>query len=316
MKDFPEIPLKSQYVFSAQYKDRCLTPKSWQPKQRGGHNPPHRERCVTATHNERKWSHSSPEILVGRKGRESKSEDVKELSRRVGQRYFKGGGERHQINSSSPSGWARRVHWGCRSHSTACAFGTAVPVSWAGQEQPPWVPLITELELGGVALSLWLPKSNLGTQAVSGKELQMSVLLQPRDGLRGMELTRNNLFHFSFSASYKMSLKSSVFLKIWRRTDFVCAVVESSTILFKQSPSWCFWLVMGWSLTCCTEVMRTALKQLNFQEGKHQRHNQDPKNIIVASQQLTTSPSKLSGLFQLAVSMTDIHPRAININSI
>lgn len=50
MKDFPGIPLKSQYVFSAQHKDHCRTPKSWQPKQREGYNPPHRERCVTATH--------------------------------------------------------------------------------------------------------------------------------------------------------------------------------------------------------------------------------------------------------------------------
>lgn len=37
-----------------------------------------------------------------------------------------------------------------------------------------------------------------------------------------------------------------------------------------------------------------------------------PKNNIVASQQLTVALSKLSGLHQLPVSVTEVHPRAIN----
>lgn len=57
------------------------------------------------------------------------------------------------------------------------------------------------------------PKSLLVTQAVFCKKLQVSVLLEPRDGLRWMELTRNHFFHFSFSAAVTKCLQKAAFLK-------------------------------------------------------------------------------------------------------
>lgn len=209
------IPLKSQFMFLAQYKDPLSHPKELTAQAEGGMWPTAEEKACDSNTHERKWSHSNPEISVGRKRRESKSEDVKELGRKARQRYFKGGGERHLTNSSSPSGWARRVPWGCRSHCTVCAFGTAVPVSWAGQEQRATTGA-SHPRAGAERCCLvpLAPKVSSGDPgSVLVEKLQVSVLLEPRDGLRWMELSRNNSFHFSFSATVTKCLQKAAFLK-------------------------------------------------------------------------------------------------------
>lgn len=60
----------------------------------------------------------------------------------------------------------------------------------------------------------------------------------------------------------------------------------------------------------CSETGSLIFKQENITDS-----TRNPKNNIVATQQLTLAPSKLSGIRQLPISMTEVHPRAINTST-
>lgn len=198
----------------------------------GGYNPLHREKGAWQQHTWEEVVTFQLRNLSGKKGKREQEwrceSEAKVLIRRrkasdKQQQPFRLGQESAlRLQLSLHSFWL----W----HSCPNQLG------WPGtNSHHGWVLLITELVLpcpSGSQSHFWWPRLCLG------RKLQVSVLLEPRDGLRWTELTRNNLFHFSFfSNSYKMSSKSSIF-KIWRWAASVCVVIESSTTLFKQSPSW------------------------------------------------------------------------------